>query len=126
MGASSANAIRASGHTCLHNRPDIRLQPCLLKRHTHEFLQSGRRPYKTFLRWVAAVGAKGCSLALDVSFFAGSGERHTANAVWHAILVLRAMSLEPARFARSGKPARSREHTGCMNAARQWQRGLVQ
>ncbi|WP_409054590.1 LIC_13387 family protein, partial [Variovorax sp. GrIS 2.14] len=30
----------------LHNRPDIRLQPCLLNLHTYEFLQSGRRPYK--------------------------------------------------------------------------------
>ena len=46
MGTSSAKTIRASGRTSLHNRPDIRLQPCLLKRHTHEFLQSGRRPYK--------------------------------------------------------------------------------
>ena len=48
MGTSSAKTIRASGRTSLHNRPDIRLQPCLLKRHTHEFLQSGRRPYKNF------------------------------------------------------------------------------
>ena len=80
----------------------------------------------SFLRWVAAVGAKGCSLALDVSFFAGSGERHTANAVWHALMALRGMPLEPERFARSEKSVPSCEHTGCMNAARQWQRGLGQ
>ena len=53
MGTSSAKTIRASGRTSLHNRPDIRLQPCLLKRHTHEFLQSGRRPYKSFPNLVA-------------------------------------------------------------------------
>jgi hypothetical protein len=34
MGNSSANAIRASGLSRLHNRSDIRLQPCLLIRHT--------------------------------------------------------------------------------------------
>jgi hypothetical protein len=33
MGTQSANAIRASRLDRLHNRPDIRLQPCLLLRH---------------------------------------------------------------------------------------------
>ena len=35
MGASSANAIRASGLRRLHHRPDIRLQPCLLLQHAN-------------------------------------------------------------------------------------------
>ena len=38
--------------TSLHNRPDIRLQPCLLYLHTYEFLQSGRRPYKDILNFM--------------------------------------------------------------------------
>lgn len=50
MGTSSAKTIGASRHISLHNRPEIRLQPCLLNRHTHEFLQSGRRPYKRLPR----------------------------------------------------------------------------
>jgi hypothetical protein len=48
MGIPSAKTIRASRHIRLHNRPDIRLQPRLLNLHIHEFLQSGRCPYKTF------------------------------------------------------------------------------
>ncbi len=44
MGASSANAIRASRLRRLHNRPDIRLQPCLLLRHTQTSLAIREAP----------------------------------------------------------------------------------
>ncbi len=39
MGTSSANAIRAGGRFARpQNRPDIRLQSCLLTLHAHELL----------------------------------------------------------------------------------------
>ena len=52
MGTPSAKTIRASRRISLRNRPDIRLQPCLLYLHTYEFLQSGRRPYKDILNFM--------------------------------------------------------------------------
>ena len=44
MGTSSANAIRASRFVRLHNRPDIRLQPCLLLHHTKKSLAIREAP----------------------------------------------------------------------------------
>lgn len=96
MGTSSAKTIRASRHVSLHNRPDIRLQPCLLNPHTHEFLQSGRRPYKTIPRWKSTALRRSASeihecippenrLGADSGFIsacsAESGNRPTENVV---------------------------------------------
>lgn len=44
MGTSSANAIRASRFYFLHNRPDIRLQPCLLLHHMQQPLANLEAP----------------------------------------------------------------------------------
>jgi len=44
MGTPSANAIRASRLASLHDRPDIRLQPCLLLHHAKTSLAIREAP----------------------------------------------------------------------------------
>lgn len=52
MGISLADAIRASRLARLHHRPDIRLQPSLLLRHTINSLAIREaRPYRSFPRF---------------------------------------------------------------------------